>query len=97
MPRTICGARSFGESTCRALLGRTGTQGIVVRSAVGPLRYAGGMRKRLVPSKEVAEALGVHERTVRRWCQRHEVDAVLTPGGKLWRVWVDADGVPLRA
>ena len=54
-------------------------------------------RRRLVATKEVAENLGVNERTVRRWCQRHEVDAVLTPGGKLWRVWVDADGVPVPA
>jgi excisionase family DNA binding protein len=55
-------------------------------------------KKRLVAAKEAAETLGVAERTVRRWCQRHEVQAVLTPGGAgRWRVWVDEDGVVVRA
>lgn len=45
-------------------------------------------------AKDVADFVGVHERTVRRWCSRGEVDAVAL--GRLWRVWVDPDGEPLR-
>lgn len=53
--------------------------------------------KRLVSVKTAAEVLDVHEKTVRRWCQRGEVAAVLTPGGRgVWRVWVDARGVVVR-
>lgn len=51
---------------------------------------------RFVSAKEVAATLGVDERTVRRWCAKHEVDCVLTPGNKLWRVKVDEEGVPVR-
>jgi predicted site-specific integrase-resolvase len=55
-------------------------------------------KKKLVSAKECASNLAVAERTVRRWCQAADVQAVLTPGGRgLWRVWVDEDGVPLRA
>jgi len=46
--------------------------------------------------KEVAETLGVHEKTVRRWCLRGEVAAQLLPSGARWRVQVDADGFPVR-
>ncbi|MEW5743796.1 MAG: helix-turn-helix domain-containing protein [Myxococcota bacterium] len=57
----------------------------------------GASGKRLVSVKAAAEVLDVHEKTVRRWCQRGEVQAVLTPGGRgVWRVWVDADGVVVR-
>lgn len=57
----------------------------------------GAPGERLVSCKEAAEVLAVHERTVRRWCTSQEVFAVLTPGGRgVWRVWVDASGVPVR-
>ena len=54
-------------------------------------------KQRLVSAKELAEHLGVNERTVRRWCQRHEVRAVLLPGDRLWRVYVNEHGEPVRA
>ena len=54
-------------------------------------------RTRWCTTKEVADELGVDERTVRRWCNQQLIDAMLTPGGKIWRVrcYVD-DGQPVR-
>ncbi len=55
-----------------------------------------GSKARFSTPKEIAELLEVHEKTVRRWCVRGEVDAELTPSGAQWRIRVKHDGFPVR-
>lgn len=47
--------------------------------------------------KEVAEIVGVDEKTVRRWCGKGLIDAELTPDNASWRIKCRAkDGFPVR-
>ena len=53
-------------------------------------------QKRFVTVKEAADAAGVHEKTIRRWCYAQLIDARVTPSGAQWRIAVDEDGFPVR-
>ena len=47
--------------------------------------------------QKVARIMDVDEQTVRRWCRKRDVRAVLTPGGRgVWRIELDARGLPVR-
>lgn len=43
-------------------------------------------------SKEVAAAMGKHEKTIRNWCRWGWIQAKPQPSGRGWLVKVDGDG-----
>lgn len=52
------------------------------------------IRERWASPKEVANRVGVDQRTVRRWAESGLVEGRVTPGGREWRIRVEVDGWP---
>jgi transposase-like protein len=54
-------------------------------------------RARFATVVDLSRRLEVDPETVRRWCRRKDVIAVLTPGGRgQWRIEIDERGLPVR-
>lgn len=47
-------------------------------------------------TKEVAQLIGKHEKTVRNWCRWGWVAAKPLPSGKGWLVLIGDDGLPVQ-
>lgn len=98
------GTPSCVSSTCREVLSQgisdTSAEKLALGEDISVQRDAmhdGKPGVKLVSTRVVARTMDVDERTVRRWCNRQECWAVLTPGGRgVWRVWVDAHGLAVR-
>jgi excisionase family DNA binding protein len=50
-----------------------------------------------VSMKEASSAAAVHFDTVRRWVREGQIEARHLPGGRLVRVQVDGEGLPVPA
>jgi excisionase family DNA binding protein len=44
------------------------------------------VEERYYTTRQVAERLGVHEATVRRWLEEGRLRGVKLPGGRSWRI-----------